>query len=173
MKPFPRRLLIFLLLLTAAFALGGCGSKEKDFTPMVVRLYIEESSQLPASHIAEMVLPVSGSHITVRSKPLYGEWDIAQAASFDTPDFGPAIVLLFRSEAAKDFYRTTISNQGRRIVMTINGLPLGAHYIERPIEDGRVFFFLEIDDEDLPEVARSIQRTSREIQKQADKKTKW
>jgi hypothetical protein len=119
-----------------------------------------------------MVLPISGSHITVRAKPLYAEWDISQASAFET-DFGPAIVLMLRADAAADFYRTTISNQGRRFVVTINGLPMGAHYIERPIQDGRVAFFLEMADEQVPEVARLITRTSEEIRKEAGKPRGW
>lgn len=171
MEFLQKRLFSFLLIVACTLTVTGCRSKDKDFSPHVTRLYLEESSHLPPSHIAEMILPVSGSHITVRSKPIYGEWDIAQAGHFET-EFGPAIILLFRSEAATDFYRTTISNQGRRLVVTINGLPLGAHYIDRPIEDGRISFFLEIPDEEVPEVARAIQKTSEQIRKESNK-SKW
>src|SRR5688572_24395098 len=133
---FPRpRIFGSLVAVVCVVLVAGCRSKERDYTPHVVRLYIEESARLPASHISEMILPISGSHITVRSKPVYAEWDIAQAAQFET-EFGPAVLLLLRPDAMRDFYRTTITNQGRRLVMTINGLPVGAHYIQRPVEDG-------------------------------------
>lgn len=167
MEPFHRKTLLFGLLLTAVL-LGGCRTNDSDFRPHVTRLYLEESNHLPASHIMDMVLPISGSHITVQSRPVYAEWDIAQAAQFET-EFGPAIILLLNSQAAKDFYRTSITNQGRRLVLTINGVPLGAHYIDRPIEDGRVAFFLELPDEDLPEVVKAIQQTSLEVQKRSQK----
>lgn len=137
----------------------------------MARLYLEESPNLPASHITEMVLPLSGSHVTVRSKPVFGEWDIMRAMHFES-EFGPAIVLLFTADARADFYRTTISNQGRRLILTINGLPVGGHYISGPIEDGRIAFYLEMDDEDIPAVAEGIQKTSNEIQKRAQS-SRW
>jgi hypothetical protein len=165
MRPF----FLWTFLLGVLLVAAGCSSVDKNFNPYLVRLYIEESPNLPASHVTDMVLPVSGSRITVRSRPVFGEWDILRARDFDT-EFGPAIVLLFTQDAATDLYRTTISNQGRRMVLTINGLAVGSQYIGGPIEDGRISFFMEIDDVEVREVAEGIQRTSTEIQKRANKK---
>lgn len=170
---FPRsKILTLLAVALGAVFIAGCQSPSRDYTPHITRFYLEESSHLPASHITEMILPVSGSHITVQSKPVYAEWDIASVTSYET-EFGPAIVLLFRPEAAAAFYRTTINNQGKRLVVTINGVPLGAYYIKAPVEDGRIMFYLEIPDEEIPEVVRSIQKTSDEIKEEADKSPGW
>lgn len=123
---------------------------------------------MPPSHIREMILPISESRITVQAKPDFAEWDIMQATPVET-DFGAAIVLLLTSEASRDLYRTTVSNQGRRLVITINGVPVGAHYIERPVEDGRLFFYLEVPDEEVPAIARGIQKTSAEIERRSSR----
>lgn len=172
MSFFTRRPFLLVLVVALLATLNGCRTQDTSFTPYMVRLYLEESRNLPTSHITDLVLPISGSRITVRSKPLFLESDILGAAHFDT-EFGPAIVLLFTPDAAADFYRTTISNQGRRFVLTINGIAVGSRFIERGVEDGRMVFFLEIEDNEVPEVARGIQRTSQEIQKQINRKGRW
>src|SRR5690625_5059561 len=154
----------FLAVAISLLFLSGCRTTKRDYTPHVVRFYLEESGHLPPSHISEMILPVSGSHLTVKSKAAFGETDIASATEVET-EFGPAVMLVFRSRSTPDFYRKTISNQGKRMAITVNGVPLGAYYIDRPIEDGRILFFLEVPDEDLPEIVRSIQKTSDEIRK--------
>lgn len=174
MGAMPKHPLIVLFAALCIILAGGCRSTKlgEDFTPYLVRVYVEESANLPASHLLDLTLPVSGSQITVRSKPVFAEWDLLHAASFDT-ELGPAIVLLFTPTAAGDFYRTTITNQGRRLVFTINGLPVGARMIEGPVQDGRIAFFPEIDEEDVPALASGIQKTSAKIQERLKQQGKW
>lgn len=154
----------FVAFAACLVLLSGCRTTKRDYTPHLVRFYLEESGHLPPSHIGEMILPVSGSHITVKSRPVFVESDIGSASLYET-EFGPAVMLLFRTAASTDFYRTTISNQGKRLVVVINGLPLGAYYISGPVQDGRILFYLEVPDEELAEIVRSIQKTSDEIRK--------
>jgi len=161
---FPSLRVFGFVAVAACLVLSGCRTTKRDFTPHIVRFYLEESDHLPPSHIAEMILPVSGSHITVKSRPVFVESDIGNASLYET-EFGPAVILLFRTAATTDFYRTTIANQGKRLVIVINGLPLGAYYISGPVQDGRIMFYLEVPDEELPEIVRSIQKTSDELRK--------
>lgn len=172
MSFFTRKILSIWLLVGSLAVATGCNNVDKDFDPYLVRLYLEESANLPPSHVLDMVLPISGSHITVASKPIFGEWDIVRAGEFET-EFGPAMVLMFTADAAADLYRTTISNQGRRLVLTINGFAVGSQYIYGPVEDGRISFFMEIDNDEVGEVVEGIQKTSTEIQRRANKESKW
>lgn len=168
-----RKSLIVCLIAACLLSVAGCRTgKDEDFTPYVVRVYLEESPQMPASHITDMLLPISGSHITTQAKPVFAEWDIAGAGSFDT-DFGLAILLLFTNAASADVYHKTITNQGRRLVFTVNGIPVGARLIDRPVQDGRLFFFPEIEEEEIPELVRGIQKTSTKIHEEHQKRKKW
>lgn len=162
------------LLFSAAFLLlfAGCRSTPKDFTPYVVRIYLEESRNLPASHLTDMVLPVSRTPITVAAKPLFAEWDLLTATSVET-EFGPALILMFTPGATKDLFRTSISNQGRRFVLTVNTLPIAGRVIDRPVQDGRLLFFPEIERENVPDLVEGIQETSSEIQRRLKRKDRW
>jgi len=166
----------FLLLALAALYLlttQGCRSRaDDDFTPYVVRIYLEESARMPPSHVVDMVLPISRSHIVTQSKPVFAEWDIAGAGMFET-DFGPAILLLFTNAAATEVYRTTVQNMDRRLVMTVNGFPIAARRIERPVQDGRLFFFPEIEESEVTELTAGIQKTSNKIHEAHQKQKRW
>lgn len=174
MRYKPQTLLFIFAAACVLFFASGCRTSKigDGFTPYLVRIYLEESPNLPPSRLVDLVLPVSGSHITVRARPVFAEWDILQAAALDT-DMGPALVLLFTPAAAKDLYNTTITNQGRRLVFTVNGIPVGARRIEGPVQDARVLFFPEVDEDEVPTLAGGIQKTSAEIQKRLKQESKW
>jgi hypothetical protein len=167
-----RNLCLLVLLFTSAFVLSGCRSRSNDFTPYVVRLYLEESRSLPLSHITDMVLPVSGSIITVNARPIFAEWDFINAHVVNT-EFGLALILHFTADASTDLFRTSVANQGRRLVITVNGVPIGARLIERPIQDGQILFFPEMEESDIPELGRGIARTAIEIQERLRKSSRW
>ena len=118
---------------------------------------------MPRDRTLDMRLPMSESHIVTKARPTFAEWDIVHADYFET-DLGPAVSLMFTPMATRDLYRETAGNQGRRFVVTVNGVAVGARYIDRPIEDGRLAFYIEVDDDEVPEIVRNIQLTSREIQ---------
>jgi hypothetical protein len=52
-------------------------------------------------------------------------------------------------------------------------VPVGGRLIERPIQDGRVIFFPEIEEEDIPELAHGISRTAVMIQERLRKSSRW
>lgn len=169
---FPmRQIFLSALALAVTGILAGCRSFDESFTPYLTKIYLQESPNLPASHIQEMVLPMSGTRVTVGSRPRFVEWDILRAAYFDT-EMGRAVMLVFTPDAAGGLYNATINNQGRNLVLTINGVPVGGHYIDGPIQDGRLAFFLEIESDAIPEVVEGIQKTSDKIQNEM-KSGRW
>lgn len=127
---------------------------------------------MPTQQTLDMVLPLSKTNISVRAKPSFAEWDFLHASHFET-DLGPAVVFLLTPEATRDLYRLSLGNQGKRLVVTINGVALGSRYIDRPIEDGRIAVYIEIDDEDVPELVRNVQLTSQDIQAERDRSVRW
>jgi hypothetical protein len=149
------------LALTVLFLpLLGCKttSKEtKDDEPEVVARFLFEASGNEAGVGAR--LPTSGTAIRVSPKAFFIEHDIAKAEAVDN-EFGRSIVFTFTPEATRELYRATVTRQGLRMITTINGMPLGAAVIRRPLSEGLLVTYLEVPDDRLDDLAREITRTS-------------
>jgi hypothetical protein len=65
--------------------------------------------------------------------------------------------------AARDLYRLSVAAPGRRLVLTVDDLILGARRIDQPLADGAVLMFVEIADERLPALAARLTVSSRTI----------
>ncbi len=161
------RLSFFLLGLVTIFAVAGCNSfsSKKDYTPTAARFYIEASD---GDAFASAVLPVSGVRVSVSNKPFITEIDIVHV-DVAVSDMGRYLVFQLTPSAARDLYRLTGNNQGRRIVVAINGIPLGARQIDAPFNGGYIAMFVEVPDDQLPLLLKNLNGTSAEIQKAAAK----
>ena len=118
------RFSLLLAVLAAVFAVAGCNAqtKKKNYETTVARFLIEASE---GDTFASVTLPVSGVQIAVNNKPAVTEFDFTgvQLAHADLGDF---LVFSLTVDAARDVYRLTGSNQGKRLVLFINGKPVGA-----------------------------------------------
>jgi len=76
---------------------------------------------------------------------------------------GWCLVFRLTPPAVRDFYRLSVGAQGRRLVLTLNGQPIGARRFDQAISDGGLLIFLEVLDSDLPEIADRVRRTSESL----------
>jgi len=167
MKTPVSRLAFFLLGLVTVFAVAGCNtfSSKRDYTPSVARFYIEATD---GDAFAPAVLPISGVQVAVSNKPFITELDIVHV-DIVVSDMGRLLVFQLTPAAARDLYRYTGDNQGRRIVVAINGVPLGARQIDGPFNGGAIAMFVEVPEEQLPLLVKNLNGTSAEIQKASAK----
>lgn len=163
----PRRYSPFILLLSALLAIAGCNSstKKKDFESTVARFLIEANE---GDAFASVTLPVSGVQIAVNNKPVVTEFDFV-GVELAQSDLGKFLVFHLTGDAARDIYRVTGNNQGRRLVLFINGKPVGARMIDRAFNTGSIAVFAAIPEELLPELAKNLNATSEDIQKEIAK----
>jgi len=161
------RLSFFLTGLVTMLAIAGCNSvsSKKDYTPTVARFYAEVPE---GDAFAPAVLPISGVRVSVSSKPFITELDIVHV-DVATSDMGRYLVFQLTSAAARDLYRFTGDHQGRRMILAINAVPLGARLIDRPFDGGNIAMFAEVPDEQLPELVKNLNATSADIQKEIAK----
>jgi len=167
MKTPVLRLSLFLLCLVAVFAVSGCNSfsSTKDYTPTAARFYIEASD---GDAFASAVLPISGVRVSVSNKPFITEIDIVHV-DVVVSDLGRYLAFQLTPSATRDLYRLTGNNQGRRIVVAINGIPLGVRPIDAPFNGGYIAMFVEVPDDQLPLLLKNLNGTSADIQKAASK----
>lgn len=152
---------------TALLALAGCATPApKDFTPTQARLFLESTdTSAPA-----VKLPKSGVIVSISSKAIITEGDIVDADVAQV-ELGRCLLLRLTPAAARDLYRLTVVNQGRRLVLLLNGVALGARPIDGPFAEGTVLIFVEMTDAELTTLVRDLKRTSAELQKEMAKKS--
>lgn len=156
-----------LFVLAGVLGLVACGTTSpRDYTPVIARFFLEA----PDGQGGLATLPTSGVQIAVSTKPVITEFDIVNV-EIARVELGECLLFQLTGAAARDLYRLTTTNQGRRLVLVLNGEPLGARRIERPFDDGAVLVFVEKPDSALRELAANLRKTSTELQRAAAKKS--
>ncbi len=156
-----------LLAVAASIVLSSCNStKTKNYPVTVCRFLIEAR---PNEAGVPIRLPESGLTLTVRTSPQFTEYDIVKVVLIKS-ELGPFLLFHLTPQAARDLYRFSISNQGLRLLLTINGEAVGARLIDTPFSDGTIMTYVEVDDDELPDLVKNINKTSTDIQEEQAKK---
>ncbi|TAG27206.1 MAG: hypothetical protein EAZ36_07030 [Verrucomicrobia bacterium] len=137
-------------------------SGKKNDGPVVVARFMLEAVGGDSAGVVR--LPISGTLINLAPKSQLTEYDIVKCEVVEN-ELGQSLVFQLSSRASRDLYRLTVTNQGKRLVLVINGQALGARRIERPWADGFIVMYAELPAEELPALAKDITRTSLDAQK--------
>lgn len=155
-KPF------FLVFLVSSFSivLSSCNTTSAgfDYEPTRARFVLETDGNGTL-----VTLPVSNVRIPVNSTAIITEYDL-EDVSLAELEMGTCLRFTTTRRASRVLYQESASNQGKRMVLLVNGRPLGIQRIERPIADGVFHIFVELPDSELPELARNLKGTSLDIQ---------
>ena len=156
-----------LLAVICGLMMTGCRStpKARDFTPVAVRFHLEAAG-LDGTPVT---LPRSGVGVIVNPKPVLTEGDVVNVELVRV-DLGQCLLFQLTPSAARDFYRLTGSHQGRRLVVVLDGVALGARRIDGVIANGGIFMFVELPDEELAAVVEKLKRSSAGLQRERGKK---
>lgn len=163
--PSAEPLRIGVLLLHGAALLylaAGCTTKPGPEGLAIPRFYLESTDP----HATEIVLPVSGVRLPVSANPVFSEADIVNVELVEV-DLGHCLLFQFTPEAARALHRVSGSHQGRRLVLTINGQPVGVRIIDAPFASGNLLTFTELPDEHLVGMAVRLKKSVRHLQKKA------
>ncbi len=160
------RFLIAAVAAGGALLSGGCLSTPKTVeAPAVARFVVEAGDGQPG---VVLTLPVSGVSVRVQPKPVISEFDVASVAEAQV-ELGRCLAFRFTPGAARDLYRLSASHLGSRLVLVINGQPVGARVLDRAIDGGVLFIFAELPDDALPALVQDLNRTTAALQAQAAK----
>ncbi|MDF3056069.1 MAG: hypothetical protein K0R17_284 [Rariglobus sp.] len=161
---------LFISVVAAFVAVVGCNTstKKKDHATTVARFFLEASE---GDAFASVTLPVSGVKIAINNKPVITEYDFTGVQLAES-DLGKFLVFSLTGDAARDVYRVTGTNQGKRLVLFINDKPVGARIIDKVFNTGAISVFAAIPEELLPELTKNLNATSADIQEQLEKAKK-
>jgi hypothetical protein len=139
--------------------LAACSTPPPASRPAAARLFLE----CRPGESGEMVqLPVSGVTIAIGGKPVFFESDLIGADVAET-DFGRCLRLRLAPAAAADLARLSLAAPGRRLVLNVDGRWIGARRVDRPLLDGSLYVFVEVADDRLPELARSLRPAGQRV----------
>lgn len=154
-------------LACAAALLGACASAPPlpAEARLTARFHLEnqQGQGVPAK------LPRSGITLGLNPQPVVTEGDIINVELVQV-DLGRCLMFQVSNSAARDLYRMTGSNQGRRLVLFLDGVALGVRRIDGPITDGVLYCFVEVEDEALPGLVEKLRRTTEHLQRELRKK---
>lgn len=130
------------------------------------RFHLESASDTPGLLLA---LPQSGSRIAVNAKPVFTEGDVVNVELVQV-DLGKCLMFQLTSSASRDFYRLSGTHQGRRLVLVVNDVAVGARRIDGAMADGVVYIFVETPDDELPQLAARLKKSSIAYQREIARK---
>ena len=158
---------VFLVGTLWLLACAGCATpkSKEDFTPVQARLFLESTDHGALS----VKLPRSGVSVAVSTRAVITEGDIVNAEVAQV-EMGRCLLLQVTPAAARDLFRLTASNQGRRLVLTLNDVALGARQITAPFAEGAVLIFVEIDDAALDTLVKNLKATAVILQREIARK---
>ena len=160
-------LAVAILSLLAPLLVAGCATNKKvDYDPMLARFFVESNPR--EGYSEALVLPLSQATVPVDPKPVFSELDIVNVDLVQV-DLGLCLRFTLTPDAARDLYRLSVNNLGRRLVLTINNAALGVRVMESPLSYGDILIFLEIPDDELDTVAFNLKYTTEDVQKAVKK----
>lgn len=145
---------------------AGCQTPKRDYDLTIARFYVESSPQ--AGYTEAMTLPLSRATVPVNPAAVITEVDIVNVDLVQV-DLGLCLNFKVTGAAARDLYRMSVNNLGRRLVLTLNGTPYGVRQMNTPLSFGEIMIFAELSDEDLEKMAFNLQETAIEVQKEVEK----
>ena len=166
MNNFERYIGGILFCLPALLFFGCATSRNIDYDLMLARFFVESNPR--EGYSETLVLPLSRATVSVDPKPVFSELDIVKVDLVQV-DLGLCLRFKFTPDAARDLYRLSVNNLGRRLVVTINNAPFGVRVMESPLSFGDILIFLEMPDDELESVAVNLNYTSEDVQKAVDK----
>lgn len=162
---FPSCCLLWVVVLIGS---SGCQSTQPATSDGTVwaRFHLESAPDVGGLPLA---LPQSGSRIAVNPKPVITEGDVVNVELVQV-DLGKCLMFQLTPSAARDFYRLSGTHQGRRLVLMINDVAVGARRIDGAMADGVVYIFVETPDDELPQLAARLKKSSIAYQREIARK---
>ena len=155
--------LVSISLCVCAALLSGCGKEDADSLKSP-RLMMEVRG-VDYSSLSKMVsvMPISGTKISLQKDPLVSEFEILNVELVRV-DLGLALMVQVSEKGARDLYRASVSNNGGRVVFMVNGTAIGSRRFDGAITDGKYYTFVELPDEELPQLVLDLKQSIADIQ---------
>lgn len=143
---------------------SGCASNRAGGPVYVARFHLETAANMPAPWSLPMVLPRSGIELPVVRNPVLTEADLANVELVRV-DLGLCLLFQFTESGARQLFQVTGGGVGRRLVLAVNGQPVGVRVIDGPVMNGQWLTFTELDDDAVTQLAVDLKQSIQSLRK--------
>ena len=169
-----RKYITLASLLMSLLFVAGCfesieGYKNEIENMQVPRLMIEARGvDYGGGSGSKVTLPISGTAIKLEREPVVGEYDIINVEMVEVDMVpgvrGIALMIQVTDKGSRELYRRSVTHSGSRIVLTTNGQAIGAIRLSGTIEDGQLYTFVEIPDDEIGQFVIDLKASIAELQ---------
>lgn len=153
-----------IILGACAVLFSGCGRDDTVENLKVPRLMLEvRGVNYGEMNTRAVVLPMSGTKIYLRKEPLVNEFEIVNVELVQV-ELGLALMVQLSEKGARELYRSSVTNNGGIVVLTVNGTAIGARRLDGAITDGKYYTFVELPNEELPDLVLDMKDSIAAIQ---------
>ncbi|HKK19174.1 MAG TPA: hypothetical protein VJ952_10890 [Opitutales bacterium] len=154
-----------ILPLLLALLLSACKKDKIEAEDMKIPRLMVETRGVQYGGLGGQVvqLPVSGTRIALQKEPLVTEFDIVNVELVKV-ELGLALLIQTNERGARALYRGTVSNMGGRIVLTVNNNAIGARRIDSAIQNGNLYTFVEVSDDEIGQLVLDMKKTIQKLQ---------
>lgn len=71
-------------------------------------------------------------------------------------DIGYCLLFQFNGKGANILNELSVSERGKNLILLVDGHAVGFRRIDQTLDDGRLYLFIELDDEKLPMLAGEL-----------------
>ena len=127
------------MAMLSSLILAACTGPALSHRNSQIDLHLETSPQLPPPYSEAVTLPFNGEHLHIDPNPTFSTEDISHVQVLETEVLDKPVYLLaltFSPAAAIRLYSLTCKYPGRRMVLKIDGQPIGLKHIRYPTRQG-------------------------------------
>ena len=139
----------------------GCINEDAHST----RFYVQSSSAGKVGVWAKQVtMPRSGLSYHTEPKPIITEVDVTNVQVVRVDSGELALLFSLNEYGTRVLYRRSVTDNGRRLILVVNGEPIGVRQFDGAISDGQLYTFTELPDDELIALATSLHKNSSTVQ---------
>lgn len=157
-----QRCLVLLFAIIPAVLFVGCvdDDEKPEYT---LRVHLT-SGGASGGVTQPVVMPVSGIQYEIYRRAIFFEGDIVNV-ELARVDMGLGLLIEVSQFAARELYRTSVSQRGESLILFINDEPMGARPIDETMNNGQFFTFVEMSEDKLRELAPKLKESVIRMQK--------
>ncbi|WOO43214.1 hypothetical protein [Rubellicoccus peritrichatus] len=144
----------FFAVALIALVFAGC---EKDDPTHTVRFFLENPSA-GRTGVWAKPLTLEGSGLTyyVKPDPLITEANITNIQLVKVQSGHMAFLFHLDEFGTRALYRASVADNGRMLILVVNGNAIGARQLDGSISDGRLYTFTELSDEEMEKLYEEL-----------------